>query len=361
TWETVSTLDFGVDTRLFNDQFGISFDWYRRTTSNMITAGVTLPSSFGTISPVRNYGELQTKGWELALDWNKRFDNGLNFNVNGVLSDFTEVITRFANTTLGISSDRTGRVLGEIWGYETDRLVTADDFVGQDEQGNWIPKPGIPDQTLLRGNAAWFSYGPGDIKYKDLNNDGEVTFGSNTVDDPGDLRVIGNSTPRYQYGIRLGSEYKGFDLSLFVQGVGKRNLWPSGPLFIPGFRYEEGWFAHQTDYWTPENPNAFYPRPAPMDQSNNNLNFRVQTKYLLNLAYLRMKNITIGYALPKAVLDKVKIDRVRIYLSGENLFEFDKLKGIGIDPETDYTDVQNTRSFGSIYPYRRSFSFGLQV
>lgn len=360
TWETVSTLDFGLDATLFKDQFGVTFDWYKRTTSDMITSGVTLPTTFGTEAPVRNYGELRTKGWEFSLNWNKRLNNGLNFNVMGVLSDFKEEITKFANTTLGINSNREGRVLGEIWGYETDRLFTQDDFTGQDAQGNWIPKSGIPDQTLLKGNAAWFSYGPGDVKYKDLNGDGKVTYGSNTVDDPGDMKVIGNSTPRYQYGLRLGFDFKGFDFSAFVQGVGKRELWPSGPQFIPGFRYEEGWHANQIDYWTPENPDAFFPRPTQMDQSNNNLNFRIQTRYLLDMSYLRMKNIGFGYALPERLTDRVKMDRVRIYFSGENLFEFDKLN-LAIDPETDYTDVQNARSFGSIYPHRRTFSFGIQV
>lgn len=361
TWETVSTLDFGIDARLLKDQLGITFDWYKRTTSDMITAGVTLPNSFGTGSPVRNFGELQTTGWELALDWNKKLNNGLNFNITGVLSDFNEEITKFSNTVQGIYSNREGRVLREIWGYETDRFFTTDDFTGQDAQGNWIPKAGIPNQTDLRGTISWFNYGPGDIKYKDLNGDGKVSFGSNTVDDHGDLKVIGNSTPRYQYGIRLGADFKGFDFSAFAQGVGKRDLWASGPIFIPGYRFNEAWYANHLDYWTPENPGAFYPRPTDQVQSNDNLNFRVQSKYLLNMAYLRMKNITVGYALPKKLTDKVKMDRVRVYFSGENLFEFDKLD-LPVDPEVDYTDVQTDQiTFGRVYPYHRTFSFGLQV
>lgn len=361
TWETVSTLDFGLDARLLDDQLGVTIDWYRRTTSDMITGGITLPSTFGAASPVRNYGEMQTTGWEVALNWNKRLDNGLKLSVTASLSDFQERLTKFANTTMNINENYEGKVFGEIWGYETDRFFTEDDFTGQDASGNWIPKAGIPDQTKVTGNVAWFKNSPGDIKYKDLNGDGVVDFGSNTLGDHGDLRVIGNATPRYQYGFRLNADFKGFDFSGFIQGVGKRQDWPSGPMFIPGFQWNEAWYAHQEDYWTPENPNAFYPRPTDQLSNNHAMNFNVQTKYLLNMAYLRMKNITIGYTLPAGLTGKAKINAARIYISGENLFEIDQLS-IPIDPEIDYTDEQpDARSFNKVYPYRRTVSFGLQI
>jgi hypothetical protein len=293
SWETVSTLDVGLDARLLHDALGVTFDWYNRTTSHMITSGVTLPSTFGTSAPVRNYGALQTKGFELSVTWTKTFTGGLSINAMASLSNAISRLTKFANSTDNIDGYYQGKVLGEIWGYQTDRFFTEDDFT-KDADGNLVAKSGIPNQDDLKGNIAWFHYGPGDIKYKDLNKDGKVTYGANTLRDHGDLRVIGNSTPQYLYGLRLGASFRGFDFSAFVQGVGKRQDWPAGPLFIPGYQYNEAWYANQEDYWTPQNPNAFYPRPTNNSANNNTLDFRVQTKYLLNMAYTRVKDITIG-------------------------------------------------------------------
>jgi len=361
TWESVSTLDFGIDSRILDNRLGITFDWYQRTTNDMITSGVTLPSTFGAASPVRNYGAMQTTGWELGLNWNNTFSNGLNLNISATLSDFQEKLTKFANTTMNINGYYQGQNLGEIWGYQTDRFLSENDFSGQDAKGNWIPKSDLPDQSKVNGNVSWFHLQPGDIKYKDTNGDGKVDFGSNTLGDHGDLSVIGNSTPRYQYGFRLGLSFRGIDFSTFIQGVGKRQLWPSGPMFIPGFQWNEAWYANQEDYWTPENPNAYYPTPTDQVGNNNALNFARQTKYLLNMAYTRVKDITIGYAIPQKWSNKLKIPSARFYFSGENLFTFDNIS-IPIDPEIDYTDEQpDARSFNRVYPYQKTYSFGLQV
>ncbi|MBT0810503.1 TonB-dependent receptor [Litoribacter ruber] len=364
TWETISTLDIGFDARFWRDKFGVSFNWYERTTSDMHSAGLVVPTTFGTTPTKQNWGELQTRGWELAVDYSHSFNNGFRLNTTLMLSDFQERITEFADNR-GINQNRPGRVLGEIWGYETDRLFTADDFV-QDangefvlDNGRYIMRDGVPDQSFYE--SGWFFYGPGDVKYRDLNGDGSITPGDGTVDDPGDMRVIGNSTPRYQYGVRVGGDFKGFDFNFFLQGVGKRDFWASGPLAVPGFRPGEAWYAHQLDYWTPENPNAFYPRPTDQGQSANARNFLPQTQYLLDMSYLRMKNITLGYTLPTELTQRIKIDRVRVYVSGENLFEFTNLD-LPIDPETDYTQagLNDPASFGRVYPYRRSYSAGFQ-
>ncbi|MEP0714003.1 MAG: SusC/RagA family TonB-linked outer membrane protein, partial [Algoriphagus sp.] len=179
TWETVTTLDLGFDARFFKDRFGIAFDWYNRTTSDMHSAGEVLPASYGTSATKQNFGELETKGWELALDYNQKFNNGLNLNATVVLSDYTETITEFADNK-GINSNRPGRVIGDIWGYETDRLFTGDDFVKDAngefvlDKGKYVLNEGIPSQQLYE--SGWFYYGPGDVKYKDLNGDGEITF-----------------------------------------------------------------------------------------------------------------------------------------------------------------------------------------
>lgn len=370
TWETVTTLDLGADARFFNNKLGFAFDWYKRTTSDMITAGVTVPSTLGIGAPARNFGDLETTGWELTVDWNHKLNNGLNFNITGVLSDFQEKLTKFASNATGlITANYQGRVLGEIWGYETDRFFTADDFQ-KDANGNFIVqggkyvlKQGVPTQT--RWENATFFYGPGDIKYRDLNGDGKIDVGANTISDPGDQRIIGNSTPRYQYGIRLGADWKGFDFNLFVQGVGSRQQWANGPVVIPGYRAGEGWYEHQLDYWTPDRTNAFYPRPTNANgaaDANNSKNFLPQTKYLLDMAYTRIKNLNVGYTIPASITRKAKLQTVRVYFSGENLVTWDKLD-VPIDPEVNYTatGLNDSNTFGRVYPYRKTLSFGLQV
>lgn len=361
TWETVTTLDFGVDARFFNNKFGISFDWYRRTISDMITSGVTLPSTFGAGSPVRNYGEMQTTGWEITADYRHSFNNGLNFSVTGVLSDFQEKITKFANTTKGIGTNYEGRVLGEIWGYETDRFFTASDFTGQQPNGKWIPKAGIPDQTWMEQSSPWFFYGPGDILYKDLNGDGLIDQGSNTVDDPGDQKIIGNSTPRYQFGFTLSADWKGFDLMVYFQGVGKRELWPNGPVFIPGWRQAEGWYQHGMDYWTEDNPNAYYPRPTNYNEGvGGRKNFYPQTKYLLDMSYVKLKNLAVGYTVPSNLSSKIKLQKFRVYVATENLVTWSGVQ-IPIDPEIDYYPGQDGSGFGRTYPHQKRISVGLQA
>ncbi|WP_445734274.1 SusC/RagA family TonB-linked outer membrane protein [Mariniflexile sp.] len=355
TWETVTTLDFGLDAKFFDNKLGLVFDWYDRTVSDMHSNGVTLPSTFGTAAPRRNFGELQTKGWELAIDFNHEFSNGLKLNALVTLADYEEKLTKFSNTTNNINSFYEGKILGEIWGYETDRFFTAEDFNADGSYATGVP-------TQVRFENAWFKYGPGDIKYKDLNGDGKIDFGSNTVGDSGDMKVIGNTTPRYQYGIQLSADFKGFDLRVFMQGVGKQDFWANGPVAIPGFRYGEAWFDHQLDYWTPDNPNAYYPRPNDQQQSNNAMNFLPQSKYLLNMSYLRMKNITLGYTLQKSISNKIHINKLRMYVSGENLFEFSGIQ-VPVDPEIGLTaaGANDSSTFGRVYPFRRQFSFGLQA
>jgi TonB-linked SusC/RagA family outer membrane protein len=370
TWETIQTIDVGVDARFFKNKLGISFDWFQRTTSDMIGAGVTLPSSYGAGSPVRNYGELTGKGWELAVDFNHTFDNKLQITVGGVLSDAVERITKFANTTKSIpgaiaainTTYYEGMTLGEIWGFETQGLFTESDFSGRDAAGRYIYSKGVASQTRLETGS--FLFGPGDVRYKDLNGDGEIYFGTNTVDNPGDKKIIGNSTPRFQYGFRLDANWFNFDFAIYMQGVAKRELWASGPIVFPGFRGSEAWYAHQMDYWTTSNPDAFYPRPTDYGATVDRWNFQPQTRYLLNMAYLRMKNITLGYTLPASISGRLKMSKARIYFNGENLLTFDKLGDVPIDPEIDFSQTQlnNDRAgFGRVYPYRKTFSFGLQV
>ena len=212
-------------------------------------------------------------------------------------------------------------------------------------------------------------FGPGDVKYKDLNGDGDIRNGNGTIEDPGDMKVIGNSTPRFLYGLRLGADWKGFDLAIFLQGVGKRDLWGSGSLSIPRFNTGDGAIADTfaSDYWTENNTGAFYARPYNMSNSNDAYNYHIQSKYLLNMAYLRVKNITVGYTLPSNLTRKAYLKNVRFYISLENFFTFDNLRGLPLDPEVATNanayglNTFNGERLGQGSPAFKTAAFGVQV
>lgn len=379
TWEKVTTLDIGVDARFLRDKIGVSFDWFQRITSDMLGTGATLPRSFGA-SPTqttfgsaiyeiqaskKNFGELTNKGWEISVDFRHRFKNGINLYAVATLYDDKTKVTKFSGnpTKLLNNTNYDGRTLGEIWGYETDRLFQFSDFV-EDPNGkvvvngkSYVLATGIPNQEFLELASANFWFGPGDVKFVDRNNDGKIDQGKNTVDDPGDKKVIGNSLPRYQYSFRIGGDWKGFDIDIFFQGVGKQDLWVTGGIGIPNYR--ESVYAHQLNYWTPENTGAFYPRPMYLSENTDKMNFVPQSGYLADMSYLRCKNITVGYTLPHSILSKVGIQKLRVYFSGENLFEFDNLD-IPIDPEIAQV-TGDSNYIGRTYPYRRTLSFGVQL
>ena len=214
-----------------------------------------------------------------------------------------------------------------------------------------------------------FRFGPGDVKFQDLNGDGQINDGSRSIDDHGDVEKICNTTPRFEYGLRLGASYKGFDASIFMQGVGNRKLWGAGFLAIPGFNTGDGAMpqAIAGDYWTEENTNAFYPAACNMGGSNSGYNLQKQDRYLLDMAYFRIKNITIGYTLPSELTKKILINKARIYLACENFFTFDKLNGLPIDPEeiSGYSmfnsDNYNSGRTGVGTPTMKNMSVGIQL
>lgn len=369
TWETIQTTDLGLDTKLFNNSLDIDLDVYSRATKGMVTTGIEEPSTLGAAPSARNYGELVTKGWELSVTYDKTLSNGLGFSISGNISDATGKITKFANTEVSILPggndvpNYQGKTVGEIWGYTTDRLFNAGDFSGNNGASNptWIYGK-APNQDALNTSSA-FHFGPGDVKYKDRDGNGVVDFGTGTNLHHGDMHVIGNTTPRYIYGFRLALNYKGFDVSGFLQGVAKREYWATGSLFIPGFTAGEAVYQNQMNYWTPDNPNAYYPAPSNPGANNHNANWQPQTRYLANMAYMRIKNITVGYTLPKRWLQKARISSVRIFASGENLWTIDNLN-MPIDPEIQLNSVEginDAKSFGRTYPYFRTWSCGLQV
>ena len=350
TWQDITTLDLGGDARFLKSELGVSFDWYKRDTENMIVPQEGIPLTYGTGAPQGNFGSLRTNGIELSLDYNHRFKNGVGINLVATLADSKTTITKYGSTQ-SIDSWYVGKTYGEIWGYETDRLYQKEDFV-YDAAGKFVPfttKDGFTVNQLSDSNAPTqgkfqagnFKFGPGDVKFKDLNGDGIITPGNRLMKDAngnpdyGDLKKIGNSTPRYQYSFRAGADYKGFDASVFIQGVGKREVWGNGFLVIPGYNSSDGAMpeAIAGNFWRTDRTDAFYPAPYNQAGSNNTLNMQVQSRYLLDMSYLRIKNITVGYTLPSSITKKMNVSKLRVYIALENFFTFDHLGTLPVDPE----------------------------
>ncbi len=389
-WQDIISKNFGVDIGLWNNKVNVSFDLFERLTKNMIVPQEGIPLTFGAGAPQGNYGDLKTKGWEVTVDFNHTFDNGLRLNARANVSDAKTILTNYGSGTQ-VTGNYNGKDIGEIWGYRTDRLYQMDDFeLGPDGKPILItlttaesalyagrqafklktgPDGKKPVYQAFLQNSANFRFGPGDVKFKDLNGDGELNNGSNTLADHGDLEVIGNSTPRYEYGFRLGADYKGFDFSVFFQGVGKREIWGQGFLAIPGFQSSDGAMpeAIAGNFWTPENTGAFYPAAYNNGGSNTANNMQIQDRYLLNMAYLRLKNFTLGYTLPKSIVERAWMSSVRVYVGLENFITWDNLRDLPIDPEniSGYsmwnTSNYNSGRTGTGVPAFKSFSFGLQV
>ena len=376
-WQRIETTDIGLDMRMFNNKLGLVFDWYRRDTKNMIVPSGDVSATFGAPAPQGNFGALRTQGWELALDFNHRFESGFGFNVRGTLSDAKTTILQYTNTRV-ISDYYNGKDVGEIWGYRTDRLYQVDDFE-YDASGkmveieinkkkfNKLSDPNGAYNTFPTSSN--FKFGPGDVKFTDLNGDGQINAGAGTLDDHGDMEIIGNETPRYEYGFRLGFDYKGFDLSGFMQGVGKRQIWGNGFLTIPGYNASDGAMpsAIADNFWSADHTGAFYPRAYNNAASNDANNMVKQSRYLLDMSYLRIKNITLGYTLPSTFTRKAFIKTARVYTSLENFFTFDKLNGLPVDPEAingfsifNATNYNSGRT-GVGTPMFKSVSFGVQV
>ena len=361
-WERIQTIDVGLDLGFLNGDLNASFDWYQRTTKDMLAPAKTMPQVLGASAPYVNAGELRTRGWELTLDYHHTFQNLDNLSVYGNFSigDFTTEITKWDNDSKLLNSNYSGKNYGDIWGFETEGIFKDEaDFNSH------------ADQSALESGT--FKYGVGDIKFKDLNNDGKIDGGKGTADDHGDLKVIGNTLPRYQYSFRLGGSWKGFDLDMFFQGVGKRDIWSYGAFVIPLSRGADAVYANQTDYWSEENPNpdAFYPRMYPGNGSQGRIstinpgknNFYPQTRYLIDASYLRFKNLTLGYTLPKELTQKAYLEKVRVYFTAENLCELINNSYAPIDPEvnTGQGGSVSNGAWGRVEPMYRTISFGLQV
>ncbi|MBO9592235.1 MAG: TonB-dependent receptor [Niabella sp.] len=344
TWVTAITLDLGVDAVFLKNRLTATFDWYKRKMDNFIGPSLILPAVMGVSAPPTNSAAMETTGFELTLGWKDRVGE-LKYDVRAILSDYKGKVTRYPNPTLLLSNNwYEGASIGNIWGYVTDRYFNdGDDF------------------TIVNQMGITTNWTPGDIKYRDLNGDGKVDQGKNTLTDPGDMIIIGNTTPRYSYSFLGNLGWKNFDFSIFIQGIGRRHNFitegdfPNNLFFgIVGNEFQASLFTQHLDRWTPETPNGYFPKYY-MGGANPKKNLAIQTKYLLNTAYMRLKNIQLGYALPQAMLSKANIQKVRVFMSAENLATFSKaLKHSSLDPELNFSQ-------GKIYPLQRNYSFGINL
>lgn len=363
TWETVSTYNWGLDLGFLDSKLTLTADIYIRDTKDMLTHSITLPSVFGATTPKENCADLRTNGWELYIGWQDKFNlagKPFHYNVSATIGDYKSKITKFNNPDKLISDYYEGMTLGEIWGYKVAGLFATDEEAAayqakiNDKAVNGRVYSSKKDNHLMAG----------DVKFMDLDGDNVISEGSGTVADPGDKRIIGNSLPRYSYSFRLGADWNGIDFNAFFQGVGKRNWYPTtyaydfwGPYSFPSLSFIHKDFTDNV--WSEDNQGAYFPRPRGYASYSGGALGVVNDRYLQNAAYLRLKNLTVGYTIP---ISKKIINSLRVYFTAENLFYWSPLKKYckTVDPEMIYASSYNSGS-GVGYSYSKSFSFGLDI
>ncbi|WP_205461702.1 SusC/RagA family TonB-linked outer membrane protein [Mangrovibacterium lignilyticum] len=352
TWERVKSWDVGLDMSFIRNKLSVSFDYYTRYTNDMVGPAPELPVILGNNVPAVNNTDLKTYGFEFDVTWKDRLSNGLGYSVHVLLSDAQTEITKYPNPTGRLDTYVQGRKLGEIWGYETIDIAR---YAGEME----AHLASLPNGGQDALGSQWEQ---GDIMYRDLNGDGKIDNGANTVNDHGDMRVIGNSTARFPFSVDLAADWKGFDIRAFFQGVLKSDYyinsyyfwgaWDWGIWWSSGLTQHEDYYRADPNHPLGQNIDAYYPRPL-----FNGKNHQAQTGYLQDASYIRLKNLQIGYTIPKSVTSRMGIEKLRVYVSGENVWTGTKMTKI-FDPETIFNPDRWT---GTNYPLNRTLSLGLSV
>ncbi len=363
TWEKANQWDLGFDLGFFNNRLNATVDLYIRDTKGMLTTGMQLPSVYGANEPNMNAADLRTKGYEFSIEWNDAFtlfNKKFTYNVGFNISDYRSHITKFDNKSKLLSDHYVGQEFGEIWGYKLGGI-----FQTTEEAQAYAQKVDLSKVTkrIINGWQA------GDLIYLDLDGNNKIDNGKNTLDDHGDLVKLGNSLARLQYGFRAGFSYCGVDASATFQGTGNHHYYP-----CPGLGQFWGSFSSyyqvsflmddfKDSYWTPDNPDAYFPRPSVYSASSGTLSF-TNDRYIQNLRYLRFKNLTVGYTFPKKWTQKVRIDKVRLYFTAENLCYWSPTKKHMkyVDPEAVFNhNTDNNMWSMAFYPWPKTFMFGLDV
>lgn len=377
TWETAQTLDFGLDMSFLKGRLSFTGDYYIRKTLDMYTVGPTLPDVFGASSPKGNYAEMTTRGYEMTIRWNDSFNlagKPFNYGLKASLVDYKSIIDKFNNRKKELSTAAyntnyyAGMVVGEIWGFVSNGLWQNQDEIDAVEAGALAA--GQKYYNPLMQTSKTYKLYPGDIKFEDLNGNGYIDRGQNTVDDSGDRKIIGNSEPRYIYSFGIDLEWNNIFLSAFFQGVGKQDWYPSNEASVIWGQYNRPYAQmpkwHLNNYWTEDNPDAYLPRYAgyyaPFYKGTNNAN----TRYLMDVSYIRLKNLQVGYTLPAKWTDAIKMKKVSVFFSGENLWTWSPMykytRDIDVTANIYGTDsVLSSTGDGFNYPTLRSYSLGLNI
>ena len=362
TWETTQQSNIGLDMTMFNNRLEFTAEAYIRDTKNMLTDGDALPGVFGADPPKANSADLRTKGYELSLSWRDQFNlagHPFGYSVRATMSDFRSHITKFDNPTYTFGkSYYEGMRLGDIWGFVVDGLFATDEEAKQYTSE-------VLDCSYINGRMTG-GFLAGDLRFVDLDGNKVLGIGSNTVKKPGDRKILGNSLPSLQYGLTFAFDWLGFDVSAFFQGTGNHYWYPHGfnMNFWGCYSYSYVSFL-QRDFiqrcWSEENPDAYFPRPRSYSATGGELS-KVNSRYLQNVRYLRFKNLTVGYTLPKKWLDKVRVDKVRIYFTGENLHYWSPLKKncLYVDPESAFSRSSNVDNHMS-YTWQKTMMFGIDI
>lgn len=351
TWEKIKSWNLGIDFSAFRDRLYGSLEGFIRETTDMIGPADELPVVFGTSVPKTNNTDLVSRGFELEIGWKDRAFKELDYGVRFVLSDAVTKITKYSNPSGTLGTYYEGMILGDIWGYKTIGIAKTDDEMLE----HLIS---LPDGGQSAIGSNWHA---GDIMYEDVNHDGKVDAGAWTVKDHGDQIIIGNTTPRFNFGLDLSLAWRGIDMRVFLQGVGKRDYFEDSKYFF-GSRGWSKWgtmvLKQHLDYFRddPNNPlglnlNSYYPRPY-LDSTKN---VQWQTRYVQDASYMRLKNLQVGYTIPREISSKFYVDALRVYFSGENLLTFTRMTDL-FDPETIGENDQ-----GNVYPLTRTWSFGLSI
>ncbi len=377
TWETAQTIDGGIDLSMFSGRLNFTGDVYVRKTLNMYTVGPTLPDVYGASSPKGNFAEMTTRGFEITLGWDDAIKLGghpFKYGVHATLADYYSVIDKYNNALKSLSNNAynnsyyEGMVLGELWGFECDGLYQNQAQIDADEA--MAAAAGQAHYNPLMQQTESYNILPGQMHFVDLNKNGYIDRGKNTADDPGDRKIIGNSEPRYIYSFGFDVEWAGIYANAFFQGVGKQDWYPDNEssafwgMYNRPYNQMPSW--HLGNYWTPENPNAYLPLYtgyfAPFYKGRVNAN----TRYLQDASYIRLKSVQIGYNIPEKITRKAGLQKVSVFVAGENLWTWSPVykwtRDVDVTANIYGADgVLETTGDGYNFPTMKSISVGVKV
>ncbi len=380
TWETATTYDGGIDFGFLNGRLSGSADYYVRKTTNMIVAGPTVPNVFGASSPRGNYADLSTYGFEVSLTWKDSFDLGgkpFGYSVRATLSDYYSIIDKYNNKQKTLSnyanqSERgnyyEGMRIGELWGFVVSGLWQDQAAIDAAEAN--AKKVGQSYYNPLVPFTRDYKQRLGDPIYEDLDGNGYISRGGNTVDNPGDRKIIGNENPRYMYSFTLNADWNNFWFTAFFQGVGKQDWYPSNEgsslwgQYNRPYNYLPKW--HLGNYWTEDNTDAYLPRYSGYNRIFYQGGYYANTRYMQDVSYIRLKNLQFGYNLPKKWLKKINIDQIGVYFSGENVWTWSPMYKLTRDINVSNIgnsdpDLNTGRGDAYNYPIMSTFSLGVNI